>query len=561
LLGAKINFNQFDTILKYNGNKFLLKNSYSYTLTQDDIDNGIDSSWSKTIIYSKDSSDEYIKLIDSKIYNITGCKTINIFQGELITSSFDGISNYNLIGDPYQSYDINDLSFSNWYGKNDPFAYDGKTYNKLTGYTKVGIGTSETEALDDDHLFDIELSSILLNDNILYNNTVNNKVCLIESNQDKSVRLSFGDGTSSVNGLNSSNETIFIKYISCKGAEVNEIGSSGNTIKYENKFYATMNGNIIDVTDNISFKLTSDISNGEDFESLDSIKLNAPAHYASLNRLVTNPDYQSFLKGLSTPIAVKNAICWGEEEVQDASGELQKYMQNIIAYVITGSFYNTDTASYSPINVYDDSSNVATIYGSDFTNHIADYLYMLMNFSDFAANQENASSLESWVQNAILLRTSMDQKSFMNVKEYSLPPIVHYFDLVGKVKVNKLTNLATIKKDIENKIYDWLNLNCDFNTDINLSDFNKKFLNDSRVISCNLDMKVSNWIKSDSNTYYFDSSLAEITGENSGTWNQLIISSEDLAGNAVSIDELENKILTMEISYNYYSPGGSRTRN
>lgn len=184
-----------------------------------------------------------------------------------------------------------------------------------------------------------------------------------------------------------------------------------------------------------------------------------------------------------------------------------------------------------------------------------------MNFSDFAANQENASSLESWVQNAILLRTSMDQKSFMNVKEYSLPPIVHYFDLVGKVKVNKLTNLATIKKDIENKIYDWLNLNCDFNTDINLSDFNKKFLNDSRVISCNLDMKVSNWIKSDSNTYYFDSSLAEITGENSGTWNQLIISSEDLAGNIVSIDELENKILTMEISYNYYSPGGSRTRN
>jgi hypothetical protein len=74
-------------------------------------------------------------------------------------------------------------------------------------------------------------------------------------------------------------------------------------------------------------------------------------------------------------------------------------------------------------------------------------------------------------------------------------------------------------------------------------------------------MKVSNWIKSDSNTYYFDSSLAEITGENSGTWNQLIISSEDLAGNIVSIDELENKILTMEISYNYYSPGGSRTRN
>lgn len=560
MLGAKINFNQYDTILKYNGNKYLLKNSYSYILTQDDIDNGINSSWSKTIIYSKDSTDEYIKLIDSKVYNLSGCKTIDIFQGELITTSFNGISNYSLIGDPYQIYDINDLSFSNWYGKNDPFAYDGESYNKINGYTKVGIGTSETEAFDADHLFDIETNSILLNENILYNNTSNNKVCLIESNPDKSIRISFGDGSNVINGLNSSNESIYVQYISCKGASVNEVGVSGNNIKFENKFYATMNGNIIDVTDNILFKLTADISSGEDFESLDSMKINAPANYSSAARLVTNPDYQLFLKGLSSPIIVKNSIAWGEQEIQDASGTLQKYMQNIIAYVITSSFYNTNNASYSPINVYDGSSNVSTIYGSDFQNHICDYLYMLCNFSDFAATQENTSSLESWVKNAIIIRTAMDKKSFMNVKEYSLPPIVQYIDLVGTVKINKLTNLITFKKELENKIYTWLNTNCDFNTKIYLSDFQKKFLNDSRVISCNLDMKVSDWIKSDLKTYYFDSNISEITGETSTSWNQLILSSEDLAGNSISIEELENKILTMDVSYSYTSSGGNRRR-
>lgn len=551
--GAKINFNQYDTNLKYNNNQYLLKHSYSYTLTQNDIDNGTDSSWSKTIIYSKDSSDEYIKLVDSKVYNVSTCKTIDIFQGELIVKSFSGVDNNDLIGSPYQFYDINDLSFSNWYGKNDPFAYDGTTYNKINGYTKVGIGSTQSEAFSDDNLFDIELKSILLNENILYNNTSGNKICLIESNPDKSVRINFGDGTAAIDGLDSSLNSIYVQYISCKGVETNAVGVSGDTIKAQNKFYATMNGNIIDVTDNISFTLTTDIVGGEDFESLNSIKINAPAEYSSANRLITLPDYQRFLKGLSSPISVKNAICWGEEEVEDDTGELNKYMQNIIAYVIAGSFYNTNEASYSPINIYDDSSNVSTIYGSDFDDHIADYLYMIMDFSDFASEQENASSLNSWVQNAITIRTVMDKKSFMNVKEYSLPPIVQYFDVVGTVKVNKLTNISTFKKELENEIYTWLNTNCDFNSKIYLSDFNKQFLADSRVIMCDLDIKLSEWLKANTETFYFDSTNAEITGEIDSTFNELIISSMDLAGNNLTIEELENKLLTLKINYTIFT--------
>lgn len=559
MLGAKINFNQYDTIFKYNNNQYLLKHSYSYTLTQNDIDNGTDSSWSKTIIYSKDSSDEYIKLVDSKLYNVSTCKTIDIFQGKLITTSFSGANNSNLIGTPYQFYDINDLTFSNWYGQNDPFAFDGTTYNKTTGYTKVGIGTTETEAFSDDNLFEIELKSILLNDNILYNNTIGNKICLIETNPDKSVRINFGDGNVAIDGIDSPLESIYVQYISCIGVEANSIGVNGNTIKAQNKFYASMNGNIIDVTDNISFTLTTDITGGEDFESLDSLKINAPVEYSAASRLVTLPDYQRFLKGLSSPISVKNAICWGEESVENDTKELKKYMQNIIAYVITGSFYTVDNSSYTPINIYDGTSNVTTIYGSDFDNHIADYLYMLMDFSNFAAEQENASSLNSWVQNAIIIRTMMDKKSFMNVKEYSLPPVVQYFDVVGTVKVNKLTNLINFKEKLENTIYTWLNTNCDFNTEIYLSDFNKQFLADTHVKNCDLDIKVSNWIKSDIITYYFDSTNATITGETDSSYNELNLTLADLAGNDLTIEELENKILTLTMNVTTYTAGPPST--
>ena len=91
-----------------------------------------------------------------------------IYQGEFKTVNFDGGDNSRKLGKNYQYYDINDITFSDWYGKRDPFAYKNGVYKKTKGYTKVGIGKTEAEAFKSENLFDIEDYSIYINNPSVY---------------------------------------------------------------------------------------------------------------------------------------------------------------------------------------------------------------------------------------------------------------------------------------------------------------------------------------------------------------------------------------------------------
>ena len=58
----------------------------------------------------------------------------------------------NKIAKPEQSYNIPDKTFSNWYGKRDPYAFYKGNYAPRLSWTKVGIGENQDEALDDKHV-------------------------------------------------------------------------------------------------------------------------------------------------------------------------------------------------------------------------------------------------------------------------------------------------------------------------------------------------------------------------------------------------------------------------
>ena len=220
--GATIYFAQEDTKLSFNNNPFMLSTDYSYTFSEDDIRQGQSSTWSKTLVFSKKSDDmKYLTLAGVKYYKAGNVEPIKCFQAEFTDIEIKGTANFRKLGKNYQYYDINDLEFSNWYGRRDPHSYTYGRYKKYSGYTKVGIGRTKEEAFNESetekpNLFDIEDYSIYLNPDVIAYEVTDKQsgplnVCSITTNSDKTTRIQFGDGTIVRNGLVSNDENIYVR--------------------------------------------------------------------------------------------------------------------------------------------------------------------------------------------------------------------------------------------------------------------------------------------------------------------------------------------------------------
>lgn len=570
--GATIYFPQEEMDLSYNGKKYILNTDYSYTLSREDIINGRSSTWTKTIVLSKPlDSVNYVELSGDKFYNDGTLLPIKVFQGEVKAETIYGVSNTGKLGRSYQFYDIDNIKFSNWYGKRDPNGWFKNQYYKKNSWCKVGIGKNQEDAFTIDNLYDIEDVSIYLNPDVLRYNTEDNKealnVCSLTTNSDKTIRLRFGDGNIVSNGLNTEDQNIYIQYIECDGAEVNKVGTRNSELKVGNKIWCTFSGGTpVDVTSNIKLLFNGDITNGVDFEDQQSIKNNAPLYFASNNKLVTKQDFVSYFKGLNTPIRVKNAIAWGQDEIEDfeSGGDTTyKYIQNCICYCIASSLYNTKTNVYTPINVLTEGNkdNVFSLYGvsNNYLSHLSDYIKFLMSYTSFHKVQYTQNPTQQWLKNLKAIRDDVEPKILLNSKVYSFPPIVQYYDVVGTVTVNSLSKLQEYKRDVENEIYKWLDNNCNFGTKIYKSDIVKFFNKRSETSYVDIDIRVSDIIKSQDVTYSyslnssnFDSVFknnSTTTSTNEYKFDTIYIPIESNSGAELTEDNLKNKTFTLTYSY------------
>ena len=576
---ATIYFPQEEMELTYNGKKYILNTDYSYTLNRDDIEKGQSSTWSKTLYFSKPAdSIHYIELSGEKYFNDATLTPIKVFQGEVKVETIYGVSNTSKLGKAYQFYDINNIKFSNWYGQRDPNGWYKNQFYKKNSWCKVGIGKNQDEAFADENLYDIEDVSIYLNSEVqkekLDTNVLN--VCSLTTNSDKTIRLRFGDGVNVSNGLNTEDQNIYVQYIECDGADANKVGTTNSELKINNQIWATFAGSTpIDMSSNIKLVFNSDIANGVDFEDQQSIKNNAPLYFASNSKLVTKQDFISYFKGLSTPIRVKNAIAWGQDEIENGGTTTYKYIQNCICYCIAASLYNTKSTVYSPINVLTDGSSnqsgVFSVYGTsnNYLEHLSDFLKYLWSYDSFNSVQYTPNPSEQWLKNIKTIRENAEPRMIMNSKLYSFPPIVQYYDVVGTVTVNSLSKLQEYKRDVENEIYKWLDNNCNFGTKIYKSDIIKFFNKRPETSYVDLDIRVSDIIKAqDVNRVYnvrttnlqdiFQySEDYDIAANGSGGYNQdedfvyfnrVRIPKKDNSGGVINIDNLKKK--SMKITLN-----------
>lgn len=310
------------TNFTYETNNFLLKKTYTYSFTDDDVQ-----------AITDDGEDFELELTLSNLE-----EEIYLLEGEIKDKVIEGSTNQQ-VGQIFQKYLIEDLTFSNQYGEQD--------YDILITKISVGVDENSAEEYDIDRRSVINVTSL---ENFILGES--KKVCVLRTSNDENIELLFGDGqyaslgaTVSASGPSTTFDNIYIQYLSTNGSKANQVGVINE--KLTTDITITVDG--ADITNNVEFIFTSNIVGGADIEDIDSIRLNAPNIFYSLDRVVSKRDYVTYLKYLTSPINIKNAIAWGEQEEQRDTGNVDpiKKLFNVVLFSCLASMYNLDSSPYS----------------------------------------------------------------------------------------------------------------------------------------------------------------------------------------------------------------------
>lgn len=545
--GTEIFFNQDSLALTFANMPFILDSSYSYVLTDEDITYCHEADWQKNLVNAVPHTNSvYMPLQGINFVNTENVMPIKCFQGERKTYKIEGQSVLNKIAKPEQSYNIPDKTFSNWYGNRDPYAYNGdRNYVQKNSWCQVGIGETEEDAFADEALFDIETHSIKLNkkykninpetsdllkkklyevishpknlDTLYIEQTIKEllalqlRICKITTNPDETVKVTFGRDHNVVNGLMKTTDNFYIKYISTMGKAANRKHVSGASIVINTPVYASVNGNIIDVSSNVSFILNSDIYGGDDFESMASMKVNGPAYFRRRNKLIMKEDFENYFGTLTSPMYVHNAYATGQQEIEQSQVTTKEYplVQNVVAYSLIGRLYIKNDGDYYPRDILndDDISEPYTIYGSEYLNHITDYVKFMVSPVGYYHWQYSKNPTEQWIRNVQLIRENCKDNLPVNTTLLTLPPFLHYYDLVGTVRVNSTANLQEYNTRLKNKVYKFLDDSLRSTKKVYKADIIKIYTDDPDTLSIDADIKVSDLIKSPEQEYEWDNNM------------------------------------------------------
>ena len=519
-------FNNEQLKLKFNNKPYRLDHCYSYTLNADDVANGINNTnWSKTIQYSipSDVTDGWIPLT-SKAEHLD---KIKIVQCEINTKEIYAVANAEHLTESYQCYDIDDISFSNYYGIRDPYALSDSEYIPANGWCKVGIGLNKTDAFSPEKLCDIEIENIYCNKKAKAANndlgqTKKLNICRIESNQDKTVRITFGDGAIVNNGFNNEDEILYVQYVTTDGYAANTPDVVDSVLTNSSRIMAHSAGKVYDITDNVAFVLTTNIAGGDDFESIQRLKNNAAVYFASRGQLVNKKDFNDYFGSMSRPIHAKNAIAWTTNELRaktttdDSSAQTTfnnslANSKDAIFYTVIGDLYESlGNNKYKVKEVYtttDDSIvGTTTLYNNtdDMLAHLNDLAACCYGNTQTIAYKQATAKSDPFYLNTNAIYNDIEEKLQFGVVPVSIPPIVQYFDLVGTVELDRTANVAQYQQDVESKIYKWLVDNQKFNNKIYKSDIIKMIYDNAATKSVNVDLTPSSLTKDTADYYRFD---------------------------------------------------------
>ena len=304
----------YHSVFSYDGNPYLLKKTFTYTV---DVTTSLKmknegSAFSLTLTEDDDGN------------------SIQVVQAEIKEKVFNGGTNPQ-INQIFQAYRISDPEFSNIYGVED--------YTPQT--TKVWVGNVKSDAT----IYDIDRRSLVNWESLESLDTGESAdLCVIRTAIDEGVDLLFGDDLYASMGPKTSDENVYVQYLATRGSKANRVGVVNSELTFAGQIF---NRGGTSVTNKITFQFNGNIIGGADMESIESIRNNAPGIYYSLDRVVTKTDYINYLKSLTSPINVQNAIAWGEQEECFARGvECIKSLFNVVFFTVVGELYETSESPH-----------------------------------------------------------------------------------------------------------------------------------------------------------------------------------------------------------------------
>lgn len=458
-LGKTIQFRNRTRFL-YEGVPLVINKTFNYTVTDADT----------TLTGFKDIEYTYLStpvLNSLDFIPLSAANAIYAYQGQFTSAGVLAAENSTL-GEKYQSYELtNTETLSNYYG-NEDFGYDDDTgdVDYDLNFTNVTVGGVE---------YTVDRRS-LINEKSLESLDAGQKYCVIKTLSDGSVKILFGDGNIAAKGPTTTTDDLILSYFSTFGLAGNRVGVVGKKLVCLDQIFST-DGQ--DATSYFEFYFTSNLIDGSDLESVESIKTNASSIFYSLDRCVTKRDYTSYLKSLTSPIDIKNAIAWGEAEesgTQISSPVPRPALANIALFTGIASLYDLTGTEYSvkPLS--------AVTLDGDFvesTSASPSYGY----FSNVAALKDNGidsdtgtvgimklrQSYTSGSDNVVAVKTKIRQRQQFDVENFYITPIIHNFKLSGNIYVNRLVDRSLVRNKINNAIYEFLEQRADFYVPIYLS--------------------------------------------------------------------------------------------
>lgn len=413
----------YHSVFSFEGQNFLLKKTLTFNVNS--------SMQNEMVAQGTAYESDYI----SVDYNNDD---IFIIQGEIKEKIIDGTNNAQ-VGSKFQIYRIDDVTVANTYGNED---YDTPT-------TKIWVGNTKNESTE----YQIDRRSLINWETIsLIQEGVQNYVSVLRTAVTEGVEILFGDakfaalGASvSGTGAQTSFDNIYFQYLSTNGLKGNKSGVKDKKINFSDKIYSTVNG--IDITSKVQFWFNSNITGGSDMESIDEIKANAPGIYYSLDRLVTKEDYRNFLKALTNPINIKNALAWGEqEEIIKKRTDAILALFNVVFWTAVGSLYNTDVSPYSVKTGSDDMQSVVLDYDYN-ENDIVDQSYYNVYAKQEIVRQLQTYETSGFVKRIISQNAIVDQLTYWSQYQPNMEVAFNYTSDNSLYDPNIITS-ATVLIDV-----------------------------------------------------------------------------------------------------------------
>lgn len=444
-VGTKLQFPVY-TVFTYKNMDLLLEKGFTYTFTVTDWNSiqALGAAYEKVI--TTDDNGVLIKLI----------------QGTIKENIIEGTTNPQ-VGQTFQTYKISDTTFSNKYGEQDYVDFH---------VTKVYVGASKTS--DTEYL--INRRSLINDDTIA--GVINNeevKCCVLRTSTDEGVDLLFGKtklGEIGADIISTGQPTttfdnIYLQYLSTLGSKANTVGIINERLTYS----STIILNTQNVTSQVRFLFTANLTGGGDMEETDEIKTNSPAIFYSLDRLVSKTDHINYLKTLTSPIDVKNALAWGEQEEAAAIGVLAiQVLFNVGFFSCIGSMYNLDgdieTETYG-IKTGTDLGAVVldavdVLGGTYDENGYSNQNYFFVYTKNNVAAQAKATVTPA-IQTVL---DALNKRGQITIRYIYISPVIQSMKLTGTVYINQLHDKADLNRRINNDIYSFLDSKADYDVPV-----------------------------------------------------------------------------------------------